>query len=711
MRAVKVPVIMQMETLECGAASLAMILAYHGKWLPLEQVRYDCDVSRDGSSAKKLLQAARNYGLNAKGYRMELDALRTATLPCILHWEFNHFVVLCGFSGSKAVINDPSRGRVLIPLEELDNSFTGICLQFEKKPDFQPEGGPKSIWKFAKTRLTSLTIPVIFVCFTGVVLAVGGILSPVFARVFTDHILSGESPDWLEPLLALMLVFVIIDVLVSWVKQKYFLLIRAKLDVTSSSSFFWHVLHLPMSFFSQRMVGDISQRQSENFHVASTLIVTLAPTLLDFALLIVYLVVMFNYSIPLTLVGILGVLVNLLLSLYISKKRINITRREMRDEGRLAGTTVSAIAMIETIKASGAENGVFERWAGCSAAVNAAESDYVRLQQSIAVLPNLVTGIVNLGILGVGIWQILQGKFTVGMLLAFQGFLRSFLAPAKSILTSVQSLQEMRTSMERVEDVMNYPADVQAVDTLPDDCQKLTGALSIRNVTFGYSRLSKPLIENFSLELKAGQSVAIVGGSGSGKSTIAQLISGLYTPWSGEILFDGRPIIEIPRPVFTGSVAVVNQDIVLFCDTVGENIRLWDGAIEDFEVILAARDASMHSDIMSREGGYSAAVSENGKNFSGGQRQRLEIARVLACDPTLLILDEATSALDAKMEMNVVQAIRTRGITSVVIAHRLSTVRDCDEILVLQDGAVTERGTHDELMALQGHYADLISME
>ncbi|MBP5411581.1 MAG: ATP-binding cassette domain-containing protein, partial [Lachnospiraceae bacterium] len=480
-----------------------------------------------------------------------------------------------------------------------------------------------------------------------------------------------------------------------------------------NASYMWKILRLPMEFFSQRLAGDIQQRKQSNASIATQIVNTLAPLALSAVMAVFYLFVMIRYSLLLTLVGLGSLLINVLLSRYISKKRINIPRVSMRDQGKLASATVGAVNMIETIKASGAENDYFEKWAGYQASVNTQENRYLKLNSYLGMLPGAVSAVSNVLILSLGVWLTMRGDFTVGMILAFQGFLTSFMTPAGKLVSAGQSIQEMRTDMERIEDVMTYPDDpiFRNTDLEAEEYDKLSGALTMKNVTFGYSRLAPPLIENFNLELKRGARVAFIGSSGCGKSTLAKLISGLYQPWSGEILFDGKPITAIDRNVFTGSVAVVDQDIILFEDTIANNIRMWDTSIEDFEVILAARDAQLHEDIMQREGGYQYKLIEGGKDFSGGQRQRLEIARVLAQDPTMIIMDEATSALDAQTEYDVVQSIRNRGISCVVVAHRLSTIRDCDEIIVLDHGKVVERGTHDQLMALNGAYCKLVIAE
>ncbi|MBO6150948.1 MAG: NHLP family bacteriocin export ABC transporter peptidase/permease/ATPase subunit [Clostridium sp.] len=718
---VRVPVIMQMEALECGAAALAMVMAYYGKWIPLEQVRLDCGVSRNGSNAKNMLVAARSYGFDAQGFRCEIDALKEEVrLPCIIHWNFNHFVVLCGFRGKYAFINDPARGELRIPFDELDHSFTGICLQIVPGPEFTPSGKPKSIMEFALKRLRGTGPAAAFVLLSSLAGALFGVLNPAFARFFMDRLLTGENRELLMPFLSLMALMACAQAACAWIRAVYSLKINGKMAAVGNSEYMWKILRLPMEFFSQRLSGDILQRQGTNASISATLVNTLAPLLLDALMMGLYLVLMLRYSVLLTMVGIITIILNLMVSRIVSAKRVNITRVQMRDAGKLAAATVSGFRMIETIKASGAENGYFQHWAGFQASVNRQNVRFARLNLYLGSIPSLLASLANALVLVLGVLLAMQGRFTLGMILLFQGFLSSFMAPAGAIISAGQRLQEMRTEMERVEDVMNYPEDPvlaaarnSDADSLPEDAglSKLSGEIELRHVSFGYSRLEEPLIRDFSLHVAPGSRVALVGPSGCGKSTIAKLIAGICTPRSGEVLFDGKPITEIDRNVFTGSVAVVDQDIVLFGDTIAENIRMWDDSITDFEVILAARDARIYDDIMAREGGFQARLAENGRDLSGGQRQRLEIARALAQDPSIIILDEATSALDARTEHELVKAVNDRGITCIVVAHRLSTIRDCDEIIVLDHGLVTERGTHEELMAKGGAYAQLIASD
>ena len=710
----KVPVIMQLEALECGAACLTMILAYYDKWIPLEQIRSDCGVSRDGSNAKNVLKAARYYGLEAKGYRYEPQMLKEhGSFPCIIHWNFNHFVVLDGFRGGKAYLNDPARGAYSVSMEAFDEAFTGICLQFAPTEMFEPSGKQKSMFSFAAKRLKGTGKAVLFTVLTGVITSLMGVISPAFSRVFLDRLLTGRNPQWLVPFLVLLGVFNLIQILMSAMGAVYNLRINGKMAAVGNATYMWKVLRMPMEFFSQRMAGDIQGRQSSNATVANTLINTFAPLALDSVMMVFYLVVMIRYSWILTVVGLVSLTINAVVSDYISKKRINITRVSMRDSAKLNAATVAGIEMIETIKASGAENGYFSKWSGYQASVNTQQVKYLKLNRYLGMIPQFVSSLANNAVLILGVYLTMSGKFTVGMIMAFQGFLSSFMSPATTMISAGQTLQEMRTQMERIDDVMEYPDDDAFADDDSEDTEysKLSGSVKINNITFGYSPLAEPVIKNFSLELESGKSVALVGGSGCGKSTVSKLISGLYQPWEGEILFDGKKMKSIDKNVFHGSLAVVDQDIILFDDTIANNIKMWDDSIEDFEMILAARDAQLHDDIMQRPGGYQHRLIEGGRDFSGGQRQRMEIARVLAQDPTIIILDEATSALDAKTEYEVVKAIKDRGITCIVIAHRLSTVRSCDEIIVMDKGEITDRGTHKELMETSELYRELVTSE
>ncbi len=715
-RRVPVPTVLQMEAVECGAASLAMILSYFGRYLPLEEVRTACGVSRDGSKASNLLKAARGYGLTAQGYKKEPGDLRGMKMPVVVHWNFNHFAVLEGFRGERVYLNDPGRGPIVVTDEEFDRSFTGVVLQFKPGPEFERGGRPPGIWGALVPRLAGSLTGLGYVILIGFALLIPGMVVPTLSRIYVDNVLIRGLHSWLTPLLVLVGAVAVVQALLVWLQQHHLLRLEAKLALQTSGQFFWHVLRLPFAFFIQRYAGDIANRVTINDRVARLLSGDLATTVLDVFLIAFYAVLMIQYDVVLTAVGVAAAVTNIAVLRFISRQRITLSQRMLQDRGKFMGVAMGGLQTIETLKATGSEGDFFARWSGHMAKLMNSGSEFGRVTTLLACIPPLLLSVTTALVLGLGGLRVMDGTLTMGMLLAFQALMLAFITPVNRMVNVGSTLQEVRADMTRLDDVLRAEPDPYAV--LPDEdegdeaprLRKLSGRVDLQGVTFGYSRMDPPLISSFSLSLKPGSRVALVGKSGSGKSTVGKIVTGLYQPWEGEFLLDGEPRSRIPRNVLNRSLALVEQDVFMFEGSVHDNLTLWDVTIPEEDVLQAARDACIHDEIVAR-GGYNTRMEEGGKNFSGGQRQRFEIARALAGNPSILMLDEGTSALDPATEKIIDDNLRRRGCTCIIVAHRLSTIRDCDEIIVMDGGVVVQRGTHDEMSRVPGPYQDLIASE
>ena len=702
-----------MEAVECGAAALAMVLAYHGAWIPLEQLRLACGVSRDGSKASNIVKAARRYGLAAKGFRKEPSTLHELPMPCIIHWNFNHFVVLEGIKGDRVYINDPAVGRRRIDMAELDLAFTGVVLAMEKTDAFEKLGRKPQGLRLLLRELRRSKEAVALLIIVSFALIVPSIVAAGFSKIFVDDILIKHANGWLVPLLIGMGVTATFRAVLTILRQSLLLRLQTKLAVVMISRFLWHVMALPVEFFTQRHSGDIASRVAANEQIARLLSSGIAANALNLTSVLIFAAAMAIYDVPLAALGVSMALVNVLALRFIGQNQQDLGRSLALERGKLVGATVSAVRTIETLKASGLEDEAFGRWAGIQAKALNAEQALGASAILLEMLPTLLSGLTVAAILGIGGLRVIEGSLTLGSLVAFQSLMASFSAPVTDLVNYIGSLQTIKGALERLEDVYNYPPDNAGANILPADRfpPKLAGRVELSNIQFGYSVLEPPLLAGLSITIQPGARIALVGASGSGKSTLGRLVCGLYKPWSGEIRLDGWSLPEIPEQVFANSVAYVDQDIFLFEGSVRDNLTLWDNTVTEADLSQALKDAAIHDDIATRAGNYDCHVNEGGSNFSGGQRQRIEIARALVSNPSVIVLDEATGALDPITEKIIDDNLRRRGCTCIIIAHRLSTIRDCDEIVVLQQGSVVERGTHEQLIALQGAYAKLVAQE
>ena len=708
---VKVPTILQMEATECGAASLSMILSHYGLWLPLEKLRQECGVNRDGSKASCVIKAARNRGCNANGYRWNADRVREVNeFPLIIHWEFNHFVVLEGIKGDTVYLNDPAMGRRTVKWSDFRTSYTGVALKVVPNENFVREGRRYNIFKAVAEKLAQDKWAVLFILLLNLGMIIPGLASPVFSQIFLDDILTRKHPDWMFNFCLAMTVSFVVCGVMNWLQAVILTRWQQKLTLADSSSFFWHLLRLPMQFFNQRYAAEVASRVNFNESIAGVLSGPAATAVLNLLVAIFYLLLLLQYNVTLTLIGVFFSSIDIIIFFALRRHLTDLNMKIQQDAGKGYGVAMNGLSMIETIKANGNESDFFSKWAGYRAKVLSASQDAALWQMTATIIPTLLGGINGALIMTLGGFSIMDGAMTAGMFMAFQNLMGSFQAPVNALLGLGSTLQSTEMQMQRLDDVRRYEIDELNCrdEEIDGEVERLSGELELRDINFGYSPLEKPLLKNFSLHIKPGRWVAVVGESGSGKSTVAKIVTGIYEEWSGSVLFDGKIRREIPRAAIVNSVAAVDQDIFQITGTITENLTLFDSSVEKSEVIRAAKDACIHEDILQLDKGYDSTVSEGGLNFSGGQRQRLEIARALAVNPSLLILDEATSALDPMTEQIVLENIRRRGCSCLIVAHRLSTIRDADEIIVLERGNVVERGTHREMIQHDGAYRRLI---
>ena len=723
-RRLRTPLFPQFEASECGAACLGAVLAHFGRWEPLEQLREDCGVGRDGSSAADIAAAGRRYGLRISGWRKQIDELCSLPLPVILFWEFNHFLVLEGFGRGCYYLNDPANGRRTVSEETFDRGFTGVVLVAEPTAEFRRGGAPPGVLRKLWPWLREVRGALAFAALCGLLAALPGLALPILLSLFVDHVLSGAEAAWGAPLVGAAAAAGAAVYLLIWFQQHSLSNLAVRLSVVHSERFLSRLLRLPSQYFAHRFAGDLTSRVQLNDAVALGASRQFAGVMIELVMSALFLALMVVYD-PLLalLVAALGG-ANVALMRMLSRLRSDENRQLRREQALLFGVGASGLRSMESLRATAAEDDFFSRWSGYQARELAARQQFAESGYVIAALPRLFLILGGAAVLGFGGWRVVSGDMTIGVLMGFYVVAVNFLQPIGRFVQSADAFQILEADLQRLSDVMEAPEDAalaaQSAQSAADGAAgsgiatlngrlRLAGRIELRNVTFGYQAKQAPLIDNLSLTIEPGQRVAVIGPTGSGKSTLLKLLSGEYRPWLGEILFDGVPIGEVPREVLTGSVAVVDQQIFLFAATVRDNLTMWNPTVPDQQLVAAAQDALIHDDIMGRAAGYDALVEEGGRNFSGGQRQRLEIGRALVNNPSVLLLDEATSTLDALTEMRIDDSLRRRGCTCVIVAHRLSTIRDCDQIVVLERGREVQRGVHEELIAdAQGLYRQLL---
>ncbi|HSO32474.1 MAG TPA: NHLP family bacteriocin export ABC transporter peptidase/permease/ATPase subunit [Labilithrix sp.] len=712
-RRVRTPTRLQMEATECGAASLAIVLEHYGSFVPLSTLREECGVSRDGSKASNVLKAARLHKLEAKGFRKEPAEVAALPLPVIVHWNFNHFLVVEGFEDGRVYLNDPASGPRSVTTEEFNHAFTGVVMTLVPTAEYAPTGRRPPLLSMLRRRLEGSRAAVVFIALAGLCLLVPGLIVPVFGMVFVDEVLVGGQIALLPSLLLAMALTAVLRAVLTYLQRTSLMKLMARLGVKMASGFLWHALRLPVGFYLARSPGDLAGRVQSNDMVAHMLSGRISGVVLDLVLVLFYACFMLYLDPWLTLIGFATAAGHLALLRGAARMRTDLSRQVGLHAGKLAGVASGGLQMIETIKGTGSESEFFGQWAGYQAKLVVAQQALARRDQLLSVFTDMLARANALLVLSIGALRVMDGHMSLGMLVAFQTLMGSFISPIESLSHVGAGLQQLRGELERLDDVLEHERDELASGKADADAEapplRLTGDLELRDITFGYLPFSPPLVSDLSLRIAPGQRVALVGGSGSGKSTVARLVCALYKPWKGEILFDAQPRESLPRSALTSSVAIVDQEVTLFEGSVRDNLTLWDDTVPEADVVQAAKDACIHDDIAKLPGGYDGKILEGGTNFSGGQRQRLEIARALVRQPALVVLDEATSALDPETEQRVDANLRRRGCSCLIIAHRLSTIRDSDEIIVLERGRVVQRGSHEDLLAQGGLYGELIT--
>ena len=729
----KIPIRIQMTPGENGATALFMILGYFRKYVSMDELREVCIASRNGSSPEQLKAAAEGYGLLCDVKNESIEELEKEKLPVIVRWRKRFYVIVTSIGKKNIKVIDPAKGEYKTPRDFFEKHYGGITLSFEKGPDFVADGKKESMFSLIKDRITPIIKPIIAMVILTLICIWLDMKMSEGMKTFMDSIIADNG--WIKELtekygkpfdlndessmrkaVAAIFTFILylgtlLNLFFTIRKNRVVNETSRKMTALSSSRMIKKMLSLPLNFFEQYSAGELMGRLDSNEKLEQSIMNSLVPRMINTMMTIFYFFFLFSYDKTITILCLGIELINFAIILKLQEKNAIISRSNASSSNELNSSVLNGMNMIETIRSTGSEKDFYNAWYSSLLQVKDSQLSSQRISRITSVVDSVHSFLIQAVRLFVGAYFIGMGRLTLGTMSLFMNVFNNMRSSLSSALSSMNAMQVMRTNIERVNDIMNRPSPEEIPLEEGVEYDKLSGDISVRNVSYRYNKGDDPALDDVSLDVKKGQMIALVGSTGCGKSTLLKIMAGLYAPQGGEVFYDGKKRDEIPDTVFHSSIVTVDQEAVTFDDTVYNNIQMWDETIEDFEVILAARDAQIHERIVSDKNGYNVKIQENGLNFSGGEIQRMELARALAHEPTVLFLDEFTSALDALTEDKVIRSIREKGTTCIIVAHRLSTIVDCDRIYVMNKGKIVEQGTHRELYALDGLYKKLVSSQ
>ena len=710
----KIPITIQMQPGENGAAALCMLLGYYRRFVPMSEMRDKCVSSRNGSSPEQIIKAAESYDLAGEYVQADADEVFNQKFPLIVHWKKRYYTLIKSVKGDIVTVIDPSRGEYKLKKDKFISLYSGGYFKFEKTADFKTGGHRESLVGLLRPRLRNIRKALVFLFVLSLLCILLDLTLSKFQKNFLDEIIgadnemSAEDYFYLGTLYLVMVFFTIFSLL----KTALVLQTSRKTSAASGSRLFKKMFGQPLKFFEQYSAGELMTRIENNVQLDNSIMQSLVPRFIDVFMTVFYFLMLISYNAVIALVCLGIEIIYLIISIQFQNRNAIAARSMATSTGSLNTSVLNGMNMIDTIKSTGAERSFYNIWYSSQSQFNENKMTRFKITAMTTLINSLHNSALTIVQLFLGAYFIRHGHFTLGTMALFQTVLNNMRNSLNNCLNSVNTLQSMRTNIERVNDINERETrEPIPLDMSDDSVDKLDGSIEVNHICYRYNSGDELAVNDVSLKVGRGQMVALVGSTGCGKSTLLKIMADLYEAESGEVLYSGKKRSEIPDVVFHSSITTVDQETVVFEDSIFSNIKMWDETIEDYEVLVASKDAQIHDRISRERDGYSATMLENGKNFSGGELQRLELARALSHEPTMLFLDEFTSALDALTEDKVIKSIRDKKTTCVIVAHRLSTIVDCDRIYVMDHGKVVEEGTHDELYKLCGLYKKLIGSQ